>query len=49
MKPIFITGCDSGFGRALAIKCAQRGMPVFAGCQFNEVWEDITLLPYSEK
>ncbi|VDL75978.1 unnamed protein product [Nippostrongylus brasiliensis] len=31
-KAVFITGCDSGFGRDLAIRCAERGMPVFAGC-----------------
>ncbi|CAI4221777.1 unnamed protein product [Auanema sp. JU1783] len=31
-KPVFITGCDSGFGYHLAIKCLSRGMPVFAGC-----------------
>ncbi|ETN73571.1 oxidoreductase, short chain dehydrogenase/reductase family protein [Necator americanus] len=31
-KAVFITGCDSGFGKALAIRCAERGMPVLAGC-----------------
>uniref|UniRef100_F1LAA7 Short-chain dehydrogenase/reductase family 9C member 7 n=1 Tax=Ascaris suum TaxID=6253 RepID=F1LAA7_ASCSU len=31
-KAVFITGCDSGFGRTLAIKCAENGMHVFAGC-----------------
>ena len=36
-KVVFITGCDSGFGRLLAIKCAKNGIPVFAGCLTPEV------------
>ncbi|KIH60270.1 oxidoreductase, short chain dehydrogenase/reductase family protein [Ancylostoma duodenale] len=35
-KAVFITGCDSGFGKALAIRCAERAMPVFAGCMFEK-------------
>ncbi|KHN76524.1 Short-chain dehydrogenase/reductase family 9C member 7 [Toxocara canis] len=35
-KVIFITGCDTGFGRLLAVKCAERGMKVFAGCLTKE-------------
>ncbi|GMT10197.1 hypothetical protein PFISCL1PPCAC_1494, partial [Pristionchus fissidentatus] len=31
-QAIFITGCDSGFGRALALKCASAGFTVFSGC-----------------
>ncbi|CAD5209139.1 unnamed protein product [Bursaphelenchus xylophilus] len=31
-KPVLISGCDSGFGHDLAIKCIRNGMPVFAGC-----------------
>ncbi|CAI5439195.1 unnamed protein product [Caenorhabditis angaria] len=31
-KAVFITGCDTGFGRDLAIKCLENGMTVFAGC-----------------
>ncbi|CAI4226111.1 unnamed protein product [Auanema sp. JU1783] len=31
-KAVFITGCDSGFGKALALKCAKKGMTVFAAC-----------------
>ncbi|KAK0426428.1 hypothetical protein QR680_009704 [Steinernema hermaphroditum] len=31
-KAVFITGCDSGFGRLLALKCAANGFHVFAGC-----------------
>lgn len=36
-KVVFITGCDSGFGRLLAVKCANNGIPVFAGCLTPEV------------
>ncbi|GMT06114.1 hypothetical protein PENTCL1PPCAC_28288 [Pristionchus entomophagus] len=31
-RPVFITGCDSGFGRALVFKLLERGIPTFAGC-----------------
>jgi NAD(P)-dependent dehydrogenase (short-subunit alcohol dehydrogenase family) len=31
-KPVLISGCDSGFGHDLALRCVQEGMPVFAGC-----------------
>lgn len=31
-KAVLITGCDSGFGRALALKCVRNGFTVFAGC-----------------
>ncbi len=31
-KAVFITGCDSGFGRALAKRLDGLGVPVFAGC-----------------
>ncbi|XP_014784328.1 estradiol 17-beta-dehydrogenase 2 [Octopus bimaculoides] len=31
-KAVFITGCDRGFGHALAIKLDQLGFKVFAGC-----------------
>ncbi|GMS98109.1 hypothetical protein PENTCL1PPCAC_20284, partial [Pristionchus entomophagus] len=31
-RAAFISGCDTGFGNLLALKCARRGMPVFAGC-----------------
>ena len=29
---IVVTGCDSGFGRSLAVALAERGYTVFAGC-----------------
>jgi len=29
---VFISGCDSGFGRLLALKLTSNGIPVFAGC-----------------
>uniref|UniRef100_A0A7E5A1C2 17-beta-hydroxysteroid dehydrogenase type 6 n=1 Tax=Panagrellus redivivus TaxID=6233 RepID=A0A7E5A1C2_PANRE len=31
-KTVFISGCDTGFGRILALKCAKDGITVFAGC-----------------
>ncbi len=31
-KSILITGCDTGFGRALAIRLDTLGCQVFAGC-----------------
>ncbi|CAI5452301.1 unnamed protein product [Caenorhabditis angaria] len=31
-KAVFITGCDTGFGRELAKKCVKNGFLVFAGC-----------------
>uniref|UniRef100_A0A914D703 17-beta-hydroxysteroid dehydrogenase type 6 n=1 Tax=Acrobeloides nanus TaxID=290746 RepID=A0A914D703_9BILA len=35
-RAVFITGCDSGFGRLLALKCSKNGIPVFAGCYTAE-------------
>eukprot|EP00026_Physarum_polycephalum_P007874 Phypoly_transcript_07944.p1 GENE.Phypoly_transcript_07944~~Phypoly_transcript_07944.p1 ORF type:complete len:436 (+),score=55.35 Phypoly_transcript_07944:212-1519(+) len=31
-KAVFISGCDSGFGNALALKLDRLGMKVYAGC-----------------
>lgn len=31
-RPVFITGCDTGFGHMLAIRLVQKGIPTFAGC-----------------
>jgi len=31
-KAVLITGCDSGFGWGLTLKCLQNGMPVFSAC-----------------
>ena len=32
-RAVLITGCDSGFGRALALRCAQiGGLKVYAAC-----------------
>ncbi|KAI1706371.1 short chain dehydrogenase domain-containing protein [Ditylenchus destructor] len=35
-KPVLITGCDSGFGYELALKCVINGIPVFAGVLTEE-------------
>ncbi|CDW52295.1 17 beta hydroxysteroid dehydrogenase type 6 [Trichuris trichiura] len=32
-KAVFITGCDSGFGRLLALRTVALGMPTFAACK----------------
>ncbi|PAV83041.1 hypothetical protein WR25_02576 [Diploscapter pachys] len=42
-RPILITGCDSGFGKLLALKCLSRGMPVFAGCLTENGVDDLRL------
>jgi len=31
-RSVFITGCDTGFGNLLSLKCCQNGMQVYAGC-----------------
>ncbi|CAI2318991.1 unnamed protein product [Caenorhabditis sp. 36 PRJEB53466] len=41
-KAVFITGCDSGFGRGLALKCVEAGMPVFAGCLTQQGIESLS-------
>uniref|UniRef100_A0A0M3IF88 Estradiol 17-beta-dehydrogenase 2 n=1 Tax=Ascaris lumbricoides TaxID=6252 RepID=A0A0M3IF88_ASCLU len=35
-KAILITGCDSGFGFDLALKCLDNGMTVFASCRTQQ-------------
>uniref|UniRef100_A0A8R1HQM9 Uncharacterized protein n=1 Tax=Caenorhabditis japonica TaxID=281687 RepID=A0A8R1HQM9_CAEJA len=42
-KAVFITGCDSGFGRGLALKCLEHGMPVFAGCLTRQGIESLSV------
>jgi len=41
-KPVLISGCDSGFGHDLALKCVANGMPVFAGCLTDQGIKGIT-------
>lgn len=36
-KPVLVTGCDSGFGNELAVRCAREGVPVFASCLTQQV------------
>ncbi len=31
-KAVFITGCDTGFGRQLALKLAKKGFKIYAAC-----------------
>ncbi|EOD17772.1 hypothetical protein EMIHUDRAFT_310752 [Emiliania huxleyi CCMP1516] len=39
---IVVTGCDSGFGRSLAVALAERGYTVFAGCLSPESASSLT-------
>ncbi|GMR60718.1 hypothetical protein PMAYCL1PPCAC_30914, partial [Pristionchus mayeri] len=43
-RPVFVTGCDSGFGKELAIKLLERGIPTFAGCLTKKGSEDLEKL-----
>lgn len=36
-RAVFISGCDTGFGRLLALKCTENDIPVFAGCYTKQV------------
>jgi len=38
---VFITGCDSGFGRLLALKLATQGIPALSGCLTQKCVEEI--------
>ncbi|KHN83857.1 Retinol dehydrogenase 16 [Toxocara canis] len=42
-KAILITGCDSGFGYDLAMKCLRNGMAVFATCLTEEGCENLRM------
>uniref|UniRef100_A0A0M3IL56 Estradiol 17-beta-dehydrogenase 2 n=1 Tax=Ascaris lumbricoides TaxID=6252 RepID=A0A0M3IL56_ASCLU len=52
---VFITGCDSGFGRRICLKCLKNGMTVFAGCfsekvgALHSLFNSNTLLIYLQK
>jgi NAD(P)-dependent dehydrogenase (short-subunit alcohol dehydrogenase family) len=37
---VVITGCDTGFGRELALRAADKGYIVFAGCLHPSSWKD---------
>uniref|UniRef100_A0A914BW40 Uncharacterized protein n=1 Tax=Acrobeloides nanus TaxID=290746 RepID=A0A914BW40_9BILA len=43
-KPVLITGCDTGFGHDLALKCLQEGMPVLAGCLTQQGCDGLKLI-----
>jgi len=42
-KPVLITGCDSGFGRDLAIELGRRGWIVYAGCLTQAGQDNLSL------
>lgn len=36
-KTVAISGCDTGFGKLLALKLVKQGVPVIAGCLTEKV------------
>ena len=42
---VVITGCDSGFGKEIALWAADAGFVVFAGCLKNESMQQFALMP----
>lgn len=48
-KAVFITGCDSGFGHALAERLADYGFTIYAGCLFPSGKGAIELRKHSPK
>lgn len=48
-KAVFITGCDSGFGHALAKRLADYGFIIYAGCLFPSGKGAIELRKHSPK
>lgn len=43
-KCVLITGCDTGFGHAMALQLNQSGFSVFAGCLFRDLKEAQSLV-----
>ncbi|CAG5124166.1 unnamed protein product [Candidula unifasciata] len=41
-KYVFVTGCDSGFGRELVLRLDKLGFPVFAACYTDEGRQTLT-------
>lgn len=42
LKNVVITGCDTGFGKMLALQLASRGVKVYAGCLTAKGLDDLT-------
>jgi NAD(P)-dependent dehydrogenase (short-subunit alcohol dehydrogenase family) len=38
---VFITGCDTGFGRTLCVSLGKKGFKVYAGCLTDKGMEEI--------
>ena len=38
---VLITGCDTGFGRILAVRLAKKGFKVYAACLSDKGMEEI--------
>ncbi|KRY41211.1 17-beta-hydroxysteroid dehydrogenase type 6 [Trichinella spiralis] len=41
-KAVFITGCDTGFGRNLALHLVQHGIPTFVTCKSKQAVDEVT-------
>ena len=41
-KYVFITGCDSGFGREIAVRLDKMGVRVLAACMTKQGEQDLT-------
>lgn len=42
-EPVVITGCDTGFGRKLAVRLAGRGLRVYAACLTDKAIQELKL------
>lgn len=40
LRPVLVTGCDTGFGNQLTVRCVATGISVFAACLTQEVCLD---------
>jgi NAD(P)-dependent dehydrogenase (short-subunit alcohol dehydrogenase family) len=40
-QAVLITGCDRGFGRALAVRCVALGFKTYAACLTKEGAEEL--------
>jgi NAD(P)-dependent dehydrogenase (short-subunit alcohol dehydrogenase family) len=41
-KAVLITGCDSGFGKALALRCVAKGFTTYAACLTQKGCDELT-------
>jgi NAD(P)-dependent dehydrogenase (short-subunit alcohol dehydrogenase family) len=41
-RHVFVTGCDTGFGRRLAMRLDKMGVPVFAACLTSSAMQELS-------